>query len=182
MPKPTIYSFSLIDSEGVKASHDVFVSYDAATETVGALVGNIAAYGGLLDAVTGAQITDCRIIVDVAPDPSWKSAPLANSTVERSAVVNFHQANTPYAWGTVIPAIRDALVIAGRLLLASGALKTLVDTLKNQTPVSGGIGGSGTVFAQSPYSNALIAFKDAFRSTRKHRRELERVSTTEVEA
>lgn len=175
MPKPTIYSYTIQDSEGATATHDVYTAYDAATETVGALVGNFAAYGGLLDAVTGGQIIDGNIKINVAPDPSWKSAPAAGSKVVSVAVLNFKQADTPYAWGTTVPAILDSLVSAGKLIIASGALHTLIGQLINQTPVTGGIGLSGTVFANSPYSNALIALKDAFLGSRK-RKSLKKVS------
>lgn len=176
MPKPTIYSYTIQDEEGATATHAIYTAYDAATETVGALIGNFAAYGGLLDAVTGGKIIDGNITINVAPDPSWKSAPAAGSKVISVAVLNFHQANTPYAWGTTIPSILDSLVTAGHLIIGSGALKTLIDNLTANNGVTpAGIGGSHTVFGQSQFENALISLKDAFLASRK-RKSLKRVS------
>lgn len=166
MPSPTIYSFTITDASGkTKATSIYYVAYDAATETVGALVGNIAALGGLIDPVTGGVITDCRITIDVAPDPSWKTTPIAGSDAEKTLVMNFDQANSKYAQELIVPAIRDTLLDAnGRPIVATGAIATLVSNLTNQTT---GIGGSTTVFGNSKYSNALQRLRDAFISFRK---------------
>lgn len=168
MPSPTIYSFTIKDYNGLEATHIVYTAYDAATETVGALVGNIAAYGGGLDAVTAGVIVDCRIIVDVAPDPSWKTTPVANIPIEETLLLNLNQANSKYVQSMDIPAVRDTLFTSdGRPIIASGAIAALVNQLTNAVT---GIGGSSTVFAQSKFSNALTSLRDAMKSFRKHRR------------
>lgn len=177
MPKPTFYSFTLKDSSGVKSTFDISVAYDAATETAGALVGNVAAVGGLLDAVTDAQITDCRIVIDVAPDPSWKAAPVADSIVERTALLSFRQANTTYVASIDIPAISLSVLDAQEApIINAGALQTFISNITNQTT---GLGGSATVFANSKYSNALQALLKAVTTFRKHRKSLD-AKTTKV--
>jgi hypothetical protein len=174
MPKPTIYSFTIKDASGVKSTFDLSVAFDAATETVGALIGNFAALGGVLDPVTDGQIIDGRIIIDVAPDPSWKSAPVADSIVERTALLTYQQANTTYVASVDIPAISLSVLDAQeRPIVASGALKTFSDNLTQST----GIGGSVTVFANSKYSNALQKLIKAVTTFRKHRRSLDAKTT-----
>lgn len=175
MPKPTIYSYTIKDSSGVKSTFDLSVAYDAATETAGALIGNFAALGGLLDAVIDGQIIDGRIIVDVAPDPSWKAAPVADSIVERTALLTFRQANTTYVASVDIPAISLSVLDAQEApIINAGALQTFISNLTNQ---STGIGGSATVFANSKYSNALLALVKAVTTFRKHRRSLDAKTT-----
>lgn len=175
MPKPTIYSFTIKDSSGVKSTADFSVAYDAATETVGALIGNLAALGGLLDAVIDGQIIDGRILIDVAPDPSWKTAPVADSIVERTALLTFQQANTTYVASIDIPAISLSVLDAQEApIINAGALQTLINNLVNQTT---GIGGSATVFANSKYANALTKLLKAVTTFRKHRRSLDAKTT-----
>lgn len=175
MPSPTIYSYTIKDFNGLEATHLIYVAFDAATETVGALVGNIAAYGGGLDAVTAGKIVDCRIIIDVAPDPSWKATPITGIPIEETLLMNFNQANSKYAQSYDIPAVRDTMFdSAGRPIITSGALQALITQITNQTT---GIGGSSTVFAQSKFSNALQSLRDALKSFRKHRRRRNAKST-----
>jgi len=172
MPSPTIYSFTLQDDSGVKASHIVYVAYDAATETIGALTGNLAAYGGLLDAITDAKIIDARIIIDVAPDPSWKAAPVTPSDVERTGLFDFNQANSKYVAPEDVPAMARSKSPKDRINLADADVAAYIT---NVTQASG-IGGSHTVFANSKFLNALQSLRDAAITFRKHRRSLSKVS------
>lgn len=174
MPSPTIYSFTVLDDKGVKATSTYFVAYDAATETAGALAGNIAALGGLLDAITGGQITDCRIIIDVAPDPSWKSAPIADTNVEVGGLFTFKQANSKYVDSQIVPALKASLITGGKINLTTGGPVDLwIKALTQGT----GIGGSNTVFANSKFLNVLNAFLHCDLSVRKHRRSLTKQTT-----
>jgi hypothetical protein len=174
MPKPTIYSFTIKDSRGVKSTFDLSVAYDAATETVGALIGNFAALGGVLDPITDGQIIDGRIIIDVAPDPSWKTAPVADSDVERTLLEQFQQANTSYVASVDVPAVSLSVLNAqGQPITGSGALQTF----NNNMTQASGIGGSTTVFANSKYSNALQKLLKAVTTFRKHRRSLDARTT-----
>lgn len=166
MPSPTIYSFTLKDARGVSATTTgIYVSYDAATETVGALVGNIAALGGTIDAITDAVITDCRIVIDVAPDPSWKSAPVASSDVQESFNLNFTQANSKYVQSVLIPGLKNSILVNNAPAPTATPLSTFI------TNMTTSIGGSSTVFANSKYSNALTALKDVFITFRPHRKQ-----------
>lgn len=176
MPSPTIYSFTIVDDKGVKATSSYYVAYDAATETVAALVGNIADLGGTLNAITDGQITDCRIIIDVAPDPSWRTAPVADSNVEMGGLFTFKQAGSKYVDSQLVPALAGSVVTAGKINLTGGGP---VDLWIQQLIASAGIGGSHTVFANSKFLNALTAFLHCDLNVRKHRRALTK-QTSEV--
>lgn len=166
MPSPTIYSFTLKDARGVKATTTgIYVAYDAATETVGALTGNLAALGGLIDAITDAQIIDARIIIDVAPDPAWKSAPVANSDVQESFNMNFLQDNSKYVQSVLVPGLKNSILVNGAPAPTASPLSTFI------TNMTTSIGGSSTVFANSKYLNALNALSDVFITFRPHRRQ-----------
>jgi hypothetical protein len=172
MPSPTQYSFTIKDKSGVPATCLVYVAYDAVTETVGALAGNIAALGGLLDAITDGVITDCRIIIDVAPDPSWKTVAVANTDTEQTGLFNFNQANSKYVQGVDVPCFKDSLIVSGRINLAATAVANWITNLTSND----GIGLSTTVFANSKFSNALESLRDAAVTFRKRRRERSKVS------
>lgn len=165
MPSPTIYSFTLKDARGVQATTTgIYVAYDAATQTVGAMTGNVAALGGLIDAITDAQIVDARLIIDIAPDPGWKSAPVANSDIQESFNFNFLQANSKYVQSVLIPGLKQSI------LVNNAPDPSHNPTLAFIQAMTGSIGGSNTVFANSKYSNDLTALKDVFVSFRPHRR------------
>lgn len=172
MPSPTIYSFTLQDAAGVKATSVYYVAYDAATETVGALLGNIAALGGLLDAITDGQIIDARVIIDLAPDPSWKSAPVSNSNVERTGLFDLNQNNSKYVSPVDVPSIARSKSPKDRITLTDTDIAAFITNLTQAT----GIGGSNTVFNNSKFSNATRSLRDALVTFRKHKRALDRVS------
>lgn len=165
MPSPTIYSFTLKDARGVQATTvGIFTAYDAATQTVGAMTGNVAALGGLIDAITDAQIVDARLIIDIAPDPGWKAAPVANSDVQESFNFNFLQANSKYVQSVLIPGVKQSILVSG------APAPTVNPMLAFVTAMTGSIGGSNTVFANSKFSNDLTALQDVYISFRPHRR------------
>jgi len=164
MPSPTIYSFTLKDARGVQATTTgIFVAYNAAVQTVGAMAGNVAALGGLIDAITDAQIIDCRMIIDVAPDPGWKSAPVAGSDVQESLNFSFLQANSKYVQGVLIPGLKNAMLVDGAPVPSAAPLSDFIDDMITN------IGGSSTVFANSKFSNALNALDSVFVSFRPKR-------------
>lgn len=172
VPSPTIYSYTILDSAGVKATAGPFyVAYDAATETVAALTGNFAALGGLVDLITDGQIVDGRIIIDVAPDPGWKAAPVADSIVERTGLFNFKPLDSKYVQGADIPAISLAVLDAkSRVTLTNTNVINFITSMTQAT----GIGGSNTVFANNKFLLALRTFVDVATTFRKHRRKMTR--------
>lgn len=169
MPSPTIFSYSLLDDSGVTASVDLFVSYDAATETVAALLATASAFGGLLDAVTGLKITEFNLRINALPDPDWKTAPIAGTDPEKTLLENFRITDSKYVQEFDVPGIRQSLISADKTpIIGSGAIAAM------NTAIVGSLGTG--VAAQSKFLLDLTALVDASISFRKHRKKRKAVS------
>ena len=170
MPSPTIFSYSLEDKAGVKGSCSFFVAYDAATETVAALLAAAAQLGGLIDAVTGARIVEFNVKVNALPDPAWKAAAIAGIDMEQTLLENFKITDSQYVQSYDVPALRDTLISGDKKpIIAAGAIKDLNDAIT-------GVTGLGTVSVNSKFLLDLTALVDAQVSFRKHRRQRKSIS------
>jgi hypothetical protein len=169
MAEPTVFSYTFLDKDAVKAPIPYYAGYNGAVETVNGLVGTWTALGGLLDACSDAQIIGGRITIPVAPDAGWKSAPAAGAYNPRGALINFTQANVTRPWGAQIPSLILAAVVNSKLDLTNAAIAALTAEL-----IAGFTNGSFV----SNYSNDLAAVRDGFLNTRKHRRQLDRSIAT----
>lgn len=160
MPSPTILSYTIRDENGDPAVADLYVAYDATTETVSALLGAAAAFGGLIDAVTGGKITEFNIKIPAAPDPSWKAAALADSDVQKTLLENFNAADTLYPQEFIVPALRGTLVDTnGQPILTSGGAIALLNAAI--------VAGSGAVFPNNKFLLDLVSLRDAAVTFRK---------------
>lgn len=161
MPSPTILSYFLRDSSGEPGSCDLFVAYDAAVETISALLGAWAAFGGLLDAVTGCKIQNGLLRIPALPDPSWKAAAVADTDIQQTLLENFNATDTIYPQEFIVPGVRDTLITGDTPIIGSGAIKTMNDAI---------IGSVGTgVFANNKYLLDLISLRDAGKTFRKRK-------------
>lgn len=153
MPSPTLFSYSLRDENGDPDSIALYVAYDAATETVGALLGAAAAYGGLIDAVTGAKIVEFNVIINALPDPAWKTTVAADIDNQKSLILNFNVTDTKYPQEYVVPAVKGSLIDTdGKPIIASGAIKDLVDLI---------VGTSGGVNINNKFLLGITSLRDA---------------------
>jgi len=162
MPSPTKLSYTIRDESGDKATALLYVAYDASTETVSALLGAAAAYGGLIDAVTGGVITEFNVTINALPDPAWKDNPDADSDVQKTLLENFTAADTIYPQEFIVPAIKGSLIdVNGHPILTSGgAIDTLNDLI---------VAGSGAVFPNNQFLLDLTALRDAAITFRKRK-------------
>jgi len=168
MPSPTIFSYTIQDEAGVKAVADLYVAYDAATETVAALLGAAAAYGGLIDAVTAGKIVEFNIKVSAEPDPAWKSAALTDSNVQKTLLENFNAADTIYPQEFIVPAVRGTVINPdGSPNLTAGQPIPLL----NAAIVAG---MSGEVFPQNKFLLDLTSLRDAAVTFRKSKNSRQR--------
>ncbi len=154
MPSPSIFSYTIRDENGETQTARLYVAYDASTETVSALLGAAAAYGGFIDAVTGGVITEFNIKIPAAPDPAWKDTPLADSDVQKTLLENFNAADTLYPQEFTVPAINPALInTSGQPILTSGgAIDLMNDAI---------VAGSGAVFPNNRFLLDLTSLRDA---------------------
>jgi hypothetical protein len=162
MPSPTIFSYSIKDESGNPGTADLYVAYDASTETVSSILGAAAAFGGLIDAVTGGKITEFNIKIPAAPDPSWKSAAIADSEIQFTLLENFNCADTLYPQDFTVPALRPTLVDANDhpILTAGGAIALLNAAI---------IAGSGAVFPNNQFLLDITSLRDAAVTFRKRK-------------
>lgn len=164
MATPTVFSFTLQDDDGVKASMLAYASYDGAVETVDGLIGTWLALGAAVDDVTGAVITDGHIKIPLASDASWKDTAAAGHSVSDTLNLVFNNEDTIYGDTIVVPALLDSLVSAGRPVITEGsAIDVLADILE-------------TSFTNGAYVNSagsnLTTLREAFQGVRKHRKQL----------
>jgi len=160
MPSPTIFSFTIRDESGDPAVADLYVAYDAATETVASLLAAAAAYGGLIDAVTAGVITEFNLKIPALPDPSWKTVALTDADVQKTLLENFNAADTLYPQEFIVPAVRGTLIDANGhpILTSGGAIDALNDLI---------VSGSGAVFPNNKFLLDLTSLRDAAITFRK---------------
>lgn len=169
MATPSVFSYTLLDNDGVKASAPFYVSYNGAVETVDALVATWLSLGALIDAVTGAEIISGSISIPLAKDASWKATPITGQSVSDTLNLSFSNDDTIYTDTFIVPAVRDTLIVDGRPVVTSGgAIGNLAGAL-------------AASFTNGFYVNSggsdLIALLTAFQGVRKHRKQLKARST-----
>jgi hypothetical protein len=153
MPSPTIFSYTIEDEAGNPATSRLYVAYNAATETVGSLLGAAAAFGGVIDAVTDGVITQFNVTINALPDPAWKDSAAADSNVNKVLYENFSLDDSKYPWAFEVPAVKGSLIDTnGHPIIGSGAIDTMNDLI---------IAGSGAVFPNNEFLIDIVALRDA---------------------
>ena len=162
MPSPTIFSYTIEDENGETATAALYVAYNAATQTVSALLGAAAAFGGLIDAVTGGRIKEFKIKIPALPDPAWKSAALEDSDVQKTLLMNFNVTDSIYPQDFIVPALNPALVLPnGQPDLTSGEpIDDLADAI---------VAGTGNTFPNNQFLLDLVSLRDAAVTFRKRK-------------
>jgi hypothetical protein len=162
MADPTIFNYSLLDDEGLKNNTDFPVAYDGSTETVDSLIGAWLAYGGLLNAVTDAEIVGGSITIPLIKDGSWKATPAEGNNVNQVMNLNFNNDFNQYATSILIPAYKETQLNGdGSVNLAATALAAFIAAII--------AGEGGEVFPNSTSLHDLNALRDAFLTVRKVR-------------
>lgn len=105
-------SYRIQDSSGVFANKVIYFVFPD-TATLANVQSFAAAYALLLDAVTEGQIVKQTFRVTLATS-GLKSAPLSDSDVQETGLINFVLSTSFYSYGDDIPAVIDAAVPAGR--------------------------------------------------------------------
>lgn len=165
---PTVLSYTLLDGLNVETTNVAYVDYDGALETVQALIGEWLAYGGLLDALTQSQIIRGSIKIPTSPDGSWKTSPVAKSDNALGIVADYSTASSVKRFGVLFSNPHPGAITAdGKVNTADTALSAIIAAL-----TAGFTNGN---FANN-LAQGLVTFRDAFLSTRKHRKQLDRKS------
>lgn len=172
MARPTIFSYTIQDKEGVKAVSNYYVAYDGATLTEDILNANWVVLGGLINAITDGVIIGGHAQIDYDPDGAWRTTPAEATSVSSGAEFNFNQAASPYVQAALIPAFAVGKIANGHPDLTDSAVAAYVTDVTRAL----GLPGSNSVFVNSKYNNALKSLRDTFLNTRKHRKQLTKAS------
>lgn len=168
MPDPTILSYTIQDSEGVKAVSNYYTAYDGATLSLNGANSNWAALGGLIDAITDGVIIGGGIKIPLQPSGGWKTSPTNPTQVANGGMFDMNQANIKYVQEVLIPAFATSKITSGRINLADTDVAAFIAAITS----GAGLYPLDPMFVNSKYLNALESLRDAFLNTRKHRRQL----------
>jgi len=164
MADPTIASFTLRDTNGVKTSTRLYAIYNATTKTVESLINDWLAAGAVLDDATNAEIIGGNLSIPLKPDAAWKTAPVEENDVSDVITLNFGNDITSKVWGFELPNIKDSMITAGgQVDLTQADLVALIAYIE-------------ALFTGGQWSNAngqnLTDLVNAFQSDRKHRQQI----------
>ena len=163
--KQVQYSLTLQDSVGAEASTYTGASL-VDTTTMATLEADYLAWQTAV-----ANASDCLAVrgaIRIIPDALYTvdGTPVADSSVEKMAIVNFKTAESPHRQGFEVPGLAAALLTGRQIKVDTGALRELIDLMK------------GSPFT-NPYAQLYTAFSDVFLAFRKRRKQTER-STIDV--
>lgn len=165
MSDPTVFSWSIIDDEGLENNTSMYVAYDGVTLTENAILGTWLEYGTLIDACIDGKITGGSATIPLTPDGGWKASPASGNNVNQVMNLNFNNDFNSYATSILLPSYSEAILTA-----------TLVPDLTNTdlaALITAILGGQPTlipvVFPNSRDLHDLNALRDAFLTVRKVR-------------
>jgi hypothetical protein len=153
-------SVQLTDALGVTASVPYYLSI-ADTQTVAELNTAMAAILTDLDPVTGAAIANATVNISVTLPGGIKATPAAGSEVERGGLFNWSQLGIKYKFGVLVPALKQSVIVNGKINLADAAVSTWNALMST---VGGDVSWVSTGF------HDLEVLRDALIVFRKHRK------------
>lgn len=173
MADPTSFEWEIQDDQGLTNRTQMFVAYDASTETVSALQGAWSAYGGLLDATIDGKIVGGQMLIPLIRDPSWKGAAVNGNNVNQVMNLNFNNDFNSYATPILIPSYKESQVNTASPRapnLAATALAAFIAAIL--------AGEGGEVFPNTRDLHDLNALRDAFLTVRKVNGQRQRTRVT----
>ena len=159
------YSVTFQDDEGAEASTYTGVSL-VDTTTLATLVSD---YTTWQEAVAAAS--DCKAIRGsirlIPPVTPAEGTPVAGSSVEKMAIVNFTTAASPHRQGFEVPGLAASLLTGRVIKVDTGALRVLIDLMKT-SPFT------------NPYAQLYTAFSDVFLAFRRRQKQVMRATVEDV--
>lgn len=172
MASPYVFSYTFLDTNGVKASVSYYyVPTAPTTVTATQIKADWTALGTALDNASNAKIIEGKITLPEASDGAWKDAPVEENDVSDVIVLNLANAVTRYSFGAVLPNLKNVELSGGRVDTTQTDLAALIGFIED-----GATNGSMTNEA----GQDLTALNDAFQADRKHRRQLRARSLSEA--
>jgi hypothetical protein len=162
MANPWVFSYTLLDANGIKTSTPAYYTPTApSTITAAAAIVDWAGLGDVLDDATNAQILGGKITIPIGPQGGWKSAPVDENDNSDVIVLNFNKQANRYAMEFLLPNFLQAMLSGGNVDLTNTALAALYDYLV-ATATAG--------FFSDTAGLDLISLRDAFQTDRKSRK------------
>lgn len=159
MANPTSFEWATEDDQGVPNRVQMYMAYDAATETVDSLIGAWLAYGALIDACIDGQITGGQMLVPLQASGTWKAAPVSpGNNSNQVMTMNFANAANQYDTPILLPSYKESVLVAKRPNIGANPLLALITAIN---------AGSGAVFPNSRDLEDLTNLVNAFLGTRK---------------
>jgi len=172
MAIPYVFSYTFMDTNGVKASVAYYYTPIApSTVTIQHVIDDWHTLGGLLDDASNAKLIDGKITLPEPRDGAWKSDPVEENDVSDVITINYAITGNRYPQAGLIPNLKNSELTGGRVdltdadIAALTAFVTAATTYGNITNTAGQV-ASGVI--------------DAFQSDRKHRRQLHAKSLSEA--
>jgi len=149
----TLLSIGVLDADGDTKRVQVFLP---AATTQAAIVTYSDAFCALLDEVIDGQISDVSYTITVPVPGGLKANPVANSEVQKGALLSFANASR-YKWGQYIPTWSDDNFSGDEVLLTP---QEVIDFIVGYVA---GIGGTNPTNGYSDDLTSLAASRKAFR-------------------
>lgn len=160
-----IVGIRLKDWLGIITSHQLFVSLSDAT-TVAQIIADVQTYCAVLDPVTDAAGVVAHFEL-VFPSTGLKTSTSVNNELGNGALFSYGQANSPYKFSVLVPAMAEGKISASKVNLSDAAVIAYYTWLST----------NGThLQVTSKARNALSGFLSSQLVTRKHRKSETRVS------
>jgi len=166
MADPTIFSYELLDDEGLKNSTSLYMAYDGVTVTEAEMEAAWVAYGALIDPCIDPQILKGAITIPLqAPTETWKQTPAVGNNVNQVMNLNFNNDFNNYATSILLPGYKESILGLTRLPdLTDPALSALIAAILTGEPSL-----LPAFFPNSRDLHDLNALRDAFLTVRKVR-------------
>ena len=131
-----IYSMTIEDAKGSRASIPIYALLDTAT-TVGALDAAMATFSEYFDSLTEGRIIGHSVSLELTPAITWKAAAVANSDVEEGALFSFPLAALPSkSYGVEIPAFLQSKFVGNEVDVTDLAVADLITNLTNPSTIN----------------------------------------------
>lgn len=157
---PSIASFTITDADGDTKSVPIYFEVGTISqEDIEAAMQTMAAD---MDAVIDGKITAMHLTLEVALPGGLKASPVANSEVEKGALLTFDASSTPYNHSIFVPSWTPSKFSGDNVNAgAAGVATFLGDITTGITETSGGF------LPTDRYSNDLVTYLKGLKRFRK---------------
>lgn len=153
----SVLAFSILDSDGDRAS--LTLHADLGSTDLGQIAQWASDSSLYLNNVIDGQVLNCRAIISFPLDPAIRTAPVANSEVQKTALYNMGLVDSAYSWGVDVPTWKPTL-FSGKDVDRGQTVVVNFESILS--------GGFDFIQITSPEGLVLGSVRKAVKSFRKH--------------